>query len=93
MSAQGNCYDNAKAEAFFSTLKTECLPENHVFESKAIARRELFEYIEIYYNNLRFHSVLDYQSPHQFEFTYKQKEKTTFSFEKVSRYPFTKCVA
>jgi transposase InsO family protein len=43
MSGLGNCYDNAKAEAFFSTLKSECLPANQVFESKAVARRELFE--------------------------------------------------
>jgi len=51
MSGLGNCYDNAKAEAFFSTLKGECLPANQVFASKAVARRELFEYIETYYNN------------------------------------------
>ena len=36
MSAQGNCYDNAKAEAFFSTLKTECFPPNQLFGSKAL---------------------------------------------------------
>jgi putative transposase len=83
MSAKGNCYDNAKAEAFFSTLKTECLPHNQVFVSKDQARREIFEYIEIYYNHLRLHSRLDYQSPHQFEISYQQKKKTTFSFEKV----------
>jgi transposase InsO family protein len=35
MSAQGNCYDNVKAEAFFSTLKTECFPPNQLFDSKA----------------------------------------------------------
>ncbi len=50
MSGLGNCYDNAQAEAFFSTLKTECFPENHVFASRAQARREIFEYIEVYYN-------------------------------------------
>jgi transposase InsO family protein len=56
MSGVGNCYDNAKAEAFFSTLKTECLPPNQLFSSKALARREIFEYIEVYYNNQRLHS-------------------------------------
>jgi putative transposase len=50
MSGLGNCYDNAKAEAFFSTLKSECLPATQVFHSKVAARRELFEYIESYYN-------------------------------------------
>jgi transposase InsO family protein len=41
MSGVGNCYDNAKAEAFFSTLKTECFPPNQLFSSKALARREI----------------------------------------------------
>ena len=67
MSGLGNCYDNAKAEAFFSTLKTECLPSNQVFATKAEARRELFEYIEVYYNNLRLHSALGYETPNQYE--------------------------
>jgi putative transposase len=58
MSGVGNCYDNATMEAFFSTLKTECFPENQVFSSGVRARRELFEYIEIYYNNRRMHSAL-----------------------------------
>jgi putative transposase len=67
MSAQGNCYHNAKAEAFFSTLKTECFRPNQLFGSKALARREIFEYIEVYYNNQRLHSALGYQRPSQFE--------------------------
>jgi putative transposase len=78
MSGLGNCYDNAKAEAFFSTLKTECLPVNQVFESKAVARRELFEYIESYYNNKRLHSALGYQTPRQFETMHLQKENHFF---------------
>ena len=67
MSAQGNCYENAKAEAFFSTLKGECFPESQVFDTKAGARREIFEYIEIYYNNRRLHSALGYHTPSQYE--------------------------
>jgi putative transposase len=67
MSAQGNCYENAKAEAFFSTLKGECFPESQVFGTKAEARREIFEYIETYYNNVRLHSALGYQAPAQYE--------------------------
>jgi putative transposase len=67
MSAAGNCYENAKAEAFFSTLKGECFPERQVFGTKAEARREIFEYIETYYNNTRLHSALDYQAPVQYE--------------------------
>jgi putative transposase len=78
MSGVGNCYDNAKAEAFFSTLKTECFPVNNVFGSKAQARSAIFEYIEIYYNNQRFHSALDYQSPRHYESAYQQAKELTF---------------
>jgi transposase InsO family protein len=58
MSGVGNCYDNATVEAFFSTLKTECFPDNQIFTSRAQARCEIFEYIEIYYSNQRLHSAL-----------------------------------
>jgi putative transposase len=78
MSGLGNCYDNAKAEAFFSTLKSECLPANQVFESKAVARRELFEYIETYYNNKRLHSALGYLAPRQFEAEHFKKGSNFF---------------
>jgi putative transposase len=67
MSGRGNCYENAKAEAFFSTLKTECFPANQLFATKGEARREIFEYIEIYYNNRRLHSALGYHTPSQYE--------------------------
>jgi putative transposase len=72
MSGLGNCYDNAQAEAFFSTLKTECFPDNHLFASQAQARREIFEYIEVYYNNQRLHSALGYQTPNQYETEFKR---------------------
>jgi transposase InsO family protein len=89
MSGLGNCYDNAKAEAFFSTLKRECLPATQVFDSKEVARRELFEYIEIYYNNQRLHSALGYQSPRQFEAEHFKKGQNFFE-EKVSTISFQK---
>src|SRR5262249_53334464 len=78
MSALGNCYDNAKAEAFFSTLKSECFPLSNCFGSKAQARSTLFEYIEVYYNNQRLHSALGYQSPRQYESGYPAGKETTF---------------
>jgi putative transposase len=84
MSAQGNCYDNARAEAFFSSLKTECFPLENCFASKAQARREIFEYIEIYYNNQRLHSALDYQTPKQYEAAWKAA-KSTFSKKKETK--------
>jgi transposase InsO family protein len=67
MSGLGNCYENATMEAFFSTLKTECFPANQVFCSRAQARREIFEYIELYYNSQRLHSALKYQTPCQYD--------------------------
>jgi putative transposase len=84
MSAQGNCYDNARAEAFFSSLKTECFPLSNCFASKAQARREIFEYIETYYNTQRLHSALDYQAPHQYEAAWKA-ETNTLSKEKINK--------
>jgi hypothetical protein len=72
MSARGNCYENATAEAFFSTLKTEAFPPDQVFTTQAEARRELFGYIEVYYNNQRLHSSLGYQTPRQYETNFKE---------------------
>jgi putative transposase len=83
MGGLGNCYDNAKAEAFFSTLKTECFPLSNCFESRAQARTTIFEYIEVYYNNQRLHSSLGYQSPRQYESSYQAGKRTTFSKEKL----------
>jgi transposase InsO family protein len=66
MSRKGNCYDNAKAEAFFSTLKIEFV-YRHRFASRTQARRAIFEWIEAFYNRLRRHSALGYISPIDFE--------------------------
>jgi transposase InsO family protein len=64
MSRRGNCYDNAVAESWFSTLKSE-LGER--FESYAGAKEQLFDYIEVFYNQKRRHSALDYVSPAEYE--------------------------
>jgi transposase InsO family protein len=66
MSRRGNCYDNAVAESWFSTLKFE-LGER--FESYAGAKEQLFDYIEVFYNQKRRHSALDYVSPAEYERT------------------------
>lgn len=66
MSAKGDCYDNAYAESFFATLKTEGFPESGVFDSKVSAKKEIFKYIESFYNTRRLHSSLGYISPLQF---------------------------
>lgn len=66
MSAAGCCYDNAAMESFWSTLKTELVPET-CFAGLREARTALFEYIELFYNPKRLHSALGYQSPVDFE--------------------------
>ena len=81
MSAQGNCYDITRVEAFFSSLKTECFPLSNCFASKVQARREIFEYIEIYYNNQRLHSALAYQTPHQYEAAWKAERNHSLQRE------------
>jgi len=64
MSRKGNCYDNAVMESWFSTLKQE-LGEH--FESFGTAKAELFDYIEVFYNQKRRHSSLDSLSPAEYE--------------------------
>jgi putative transposase len=64
MSRTGDCYDNAVMEAFFSTVKIELADR---FESGGHAKRELFEYIEVFYNQRRRHSTIGYVSPAVFE--------------------------
>jgi transposase InsO family protein len=62
MSRADNCYDNAVGESLFSRFKAE-LMQKGTFLSLEDARTEIFEYIEIYYNRVRRHSSLGYQSP------------------------------
>ena len=65
MSRKGNCWDNAAMESFWSSLKAEL--EQSVPETRADARRRIFEFIEAFYNPSRLHSSLGYLSPVQFE--------------------------
>jgi len=66
MSGKGNCYDNAVAESFFHTLKTE-LVYFEDYQTREEARKSIFEYIEVFYNRERRHSALNYLSPVNFE--------------------------
>jgi len=66
MSRKGDCWDNAVAESFFKTIKTE-LVYDHQFLTKRQAKLEIFDYIEIWYNRKRRHSALGYLSPELFE--------------------------
>ncbi len=65
MSGKGNCYDNAVAESFFHTLKTE-LVYHERYKTRNQARNSLFEYIETFYNRVRKHSALGYKSPEDY---------------------------
>ena len=73
MSRKGNCWDNAVAESFFATLKTECVYLTK-FRMRAEAKREIFEYIG-FYNHRRLHSTIGYLSPVEFENRFVQQMK------------------
>ena len=66
MSGKGDCYDNAVAESFFSTLEFELLMQSD-WHTREEARRAIFRYIEIWYNRKRRHSTLGYLSPAAYE--------------------------
>jgi len=66
MSRKGNCWDNACAESFFSTLKNEEVFLQS-YKTRNDARKRIFEYIAVFYNRQRSHSFLDYLSPEEFE--------------------------
>lgn len=66
MGSTGDCYDNAVAESFFSTLKRECVA-GECFPTRRAARSAIFDFMETFYNRQRLHSTLGYQSPLDFE--------------------------
>jgi len=66
MSRASNCYDNALAESFFATLKTELI-ETRPWPTRRAAQHAVFEWIEVFYNRQRRHSALGYRSPVAFE--------------------------
>ncbi|MCC9167222.1 IS3 family transposase [Pontibacter sp. XAAS-A31] len=72
MSRKANCWDNAVAESFFKSLKTECVYGGK-FGNQRRAAMEMFEYIEVFYNKERLHSSLSYRTPAQMEQLLHQK--------------------
>jgi len=74
MSAKGRCYDNAVAESFFHTLKTEHTKHCN-FRNREEAKTSIFEYVEVFYNRKRLHSFLDYCSPEEYENLEESKRK------------------
>lgn len=75
MSRQGNCWDNAVAESFFRSLKTEWAYHADLRSYKQ-AKQELFEYIEVDYNNQRLHQTLGYLSPAKYEREHERTQTT-----------------
>lgn len=66
MSRKGDCWDNAVVESFFRSLKTE-RTDDIVYRTRDEARRDVFDYIEMFYNSNRLHSYLGYKTPNEFE--------------------------
>jgi putative transposase len=66
MSRRGNCWDNAPMESFFASLKKELIHDED-YQTRGEARASVFEYIEVFYNRVRRHSALGYQSPVEYE--------------------------
>ncbi len=71
MSRKGNCRDNAVAESFFGSLKTERIFGSN-YKTRDEARRDIFEYIEMFYNCWRRHSFIGNKSPQKWEFLWKK---------------------
>lgn len=65
MSRKGNCWDNAVADSFFQSLKTELIYGN-LFTTAAKMKKIIFQYIELWYNKIRRHSFLDYKAIEEF---------------------------
>ena len=83
MSRRANCWDNARAESLFSRYKAELL-EDGFFEDVSQARSETLSYVEGYYNRVRRHSALGYESPEEFEREINLKKKGSSSERIVS---------
>lgn len=66
MSRQGDCWDNAVSESFFGTLKGERVSWRS-YVTREAAKRDIVDYLEMFYNSSRLHSYLGYVSPRQFE--------------------------
>jgi putative transposase len=69
MSRRNNCFDNAVAESFFSSLKKERI-KRRIYSTRNEARTDIFDYIEVFYNRTRRHSHPGQLSPYDFEDKY-----------------------
>jgi putative transposase len=74
MSRKGNCWDNAVAESFFSSLKKERIKKN-IYKTRELAIADIADYIDTFYNQTRRHSHLGGISPDEFEAAHKPKRR------------------
>src|SRR5438874_4990295 len=84
MSRRANCHDNAVMESFFSSVKNEVADR---FESCGAAKMELFDYIEVFYNQRRRHSTLGQISPAEFETRDKRRRVDPVENGQEPRFP------
>ena len=77
MSRRGNCYDNAVAESFFQLLKRERI-RRKIYLNREEARRDVFDYIELFYNPKRRHGYTNGLSPVEFENQYFNRLKSVY---------------
>lgn len=75
MSRKGNCWDNAVVESFFSSLKKERI-KKQIYKNRDLARVDVADYIDAFYNRTRRHSHLDGLSPEQFEGAHKVRKRS-----------------
>ena len=66
MSRKGNCWDTVVVEGFFGSLKSVCVFWS-CYQTREVARRDILDYITMFYNSRRLHSTLGYMTPQQFE--------------------------
>ncbi|MEN6386722.1 MAG: IS3 family transposase [Phycisphaerales bacterium] len=74
MSRKGNCWDNAVMERFFGSLKREWIKDK-IYRTREDAKKDLFKYIEWFYNTQRRHAALDYQTPAAVEELYRREHQ------------------
>ncbi len=85
MNRRGNCYDNAVVESFFHLLKTERI-RRKTYKARALARQDVFDYIEMFYNSKRKHGNNGMLSPVQYERQQKMKVQGVYKIWGTSVY-------
>ncbi len=73
MSRKGNCWDNACVESFFGSLKNEWV-KGKIYETYQDGEKDIFKYIEVFYNRKRRHASLGYVSPAAYEEMHEMKQ-------------------